>query len=614
MGTSAISQPLSNIIPISVVVSPIGLPGPKFNQALFIGASTVLGNQRLAQYNSIGAVAQAGFPASSPEFQAASLYFQQVPKPFYVWIGRQFIDAAQTLAVSAVGSGYQLGDVVQLNIGGARLIVTGESGGAVSTVAVEAGYQGSGYIISSTPVTTTAITGIGIGLTVTVTAIGETPLQAVIACRQATSTWYLLMFAGGMGASGAATTANAGAGASIITVQSNTGLQAGQVVVGAGITPGTTLVLGQGFQWTLSAPTTAVLNNEVLTFYAPFTDSDHVAVAGYVESSSTPTQYFLTSGEPSILINTPATGNGTAAINTTQLSVANVTGNIAAGQLVSSLVPGSPGIQPGTVVLSGTPPALVLSLPVTAALAGAPLGFSGNLFATLKALNYNRTVGQYATTQNGQFPPNAYASAAPMGAAMGSATGNPGSYFALMYLPLSGIATEPLTTNQLYQITGSPDGTQPGLNGNVYTNYASGAYAVFQNGKAFAATGRFFDVTLFLDMLQAQIQINAMNLLTENPSIPLNQQGVVSMLNVIGAACVTLQGIGFINTGGIWQGIQIGPWIPGSVMPKGWAVYAPPVSTLTTAQKANRQFPPVNVLVILAESGQSIAITINVQQ
>ena len=127
------------------------------------------------------------------------------------------------------------------------------------------------------------------------------------------------------------------------------------------------------------------------------------------------------------------------------------------------------------------------------------------------------------------------------------------------------------------------------------------------------ASGAFFDQILFVDVLASQVQYNAMNLLTSVPALPITNSGLQQMANAIGQACVNLQAIGFIANAGTWQGPTIGPYTAGTAFPKGWNVYAPSVGTLTQAQRAARQLPPFNVLVIQAEAGQSLVVQINVQ-
>lgn len=237
---------------------------------------------------------------------------------------------------------------------------------------------------------------------------------------------------------------------------------------------------------------------------------------------------------------------------------------------------------------------------------------AGNLLAVLQAASYRRTFSMYSTIQGGTFPSNVYASAAPMGYAMAMNNGTAGSYFTLALKALAGVGYEPLTQTQFNTICGPPNRSQPGLNGNALLSWANGSYIFLENGTM--ANGSFFDQTLFLDMLASQIQINGINLLTSVTALPITNSGVAQMVNVISQACVAIQTLGFIAPSGVWQGVTIGPIKAGTSLPKGYFVYGPNVNTLSPGQKQARQLPPMNVLIIESEAGQSLNVTINVQQ
>jgi hypothetical protein len=556
MATFPLSLPLNDIIPVTVVISPVVPPGPAFNQALILGSSTNIPSSiRLLQFTALTqltvsnpSIGFVGFAPTDPEYQAAEVYFEQNPAPFYLWIGRRDLTALGAVSVAAGGTGYVIGDIVAVvesaNSTGS-LVVTGivSGTGAVNGVNLIPGKQGTGYS-TGTALPTTG--GTGTGLTVTIVSTGESPAAAMAACRLASPQWYAASNVSlqDSGTPVATTTAITNAGLPLINVTSPTGIAVGQIITGAGILGNTTvigLIPGTPEVVELSQAPTASGTAVPVQFFAPLSVQSNVNLATFIEAATPPSILFLTSGDPAILNNSP-----------------------------------------------------------------------NNLFATLQAASFNRTCPVYATTELGesnQF--NAYAGVAAMGYAMGANTGTASSYFTLMFKQLIGIIPEQLTQQQATTISGSADRTNMGLNGNIYVNYANGDYKIFQNGTM--ASGRFVDITIFLDLLVSEIQYGAMNTLVSQPSIPLNQAGISMMISAITQACVALQTIGFINTSGVWQGVTIGPISPGTNLPKGYYVYSPPASSLTQAQRQNRQFPHMNVLIILAESGQSLAITVNVQ-
>jgi hypothetical protein len=193
---------LSNLINISVQVSPSQPLPPTFNQGLFIGNSAVIpsygSNPRVRRYGpgataALAGMVSDGFSITSPEYVAAQIYFSQTQPPVYIWIGRQDLTALQIITIDAAGTGWAVGDQFTVVQGGASFgvgQVLAETGGVPSSIAVVSGMQGTGYAVA-TGLTTTAVSpSTGINLTVNVTVVGETLLQSAVACRAANSTWY----------------------------------------------------------------------------------------------------------------------------------------------------------------------------------------------------------------------------------------------------------------------------------------------------------------------------------------------------------------------------------------------------------------------------------------
>lgn len=197
MATS--SLPLSSLFDVTVSVEPQAPASPQFNQALIVGTSvnipSVGANSRVKQFTGPTIVAQMiafGFDPASPEVLAATAYMAQSPQPNYLWVGRQDLTALASITIDAGGTDYVVGDVVGIVKSGASAgfaKVTTVAAGVVTGIAVIQGQQGTGYAVASDLATTG---GTGTGLTVNITAIGETPLQAVQACRVASYQWYLV--------------------------------------------------------------------------------------------------------------------------------------------------------------------------------------------------------------------------------------------------------------------------------------------------------------------------------------------------------------------------------------------------------------------------------------
>jgi len=197
-------QPLSIIADVTIAVSSPAVNGPPFNQGLFISTSSAIAsygaNSRVRRYlagNWSSAMIADGFATSDPAYLCMQLYFSQSPQPQYGWAGRRDLTAIKTAIPTSgsAGTGYVVGDIITVVQGGAsfgQLRVAAVTSGAVTSLITIAGQQGTGYA-TGTALATTG--GSGTGLEVDITAIGETPLQAVMACRLAAAAWYCFMFA-----------------------------------------------------------------------------------------------------------------------------------------------------------------------------------------------------------------------------------------------------------------------------------------------------------------------------------------------------------------------------------------------------------------------------------
>lgn len=194
--SSAATLPLS--IPVNVVVSisPQGPAVPTFNQGLIIGNSgRIPSSSRLRKYASLAAMAQDGFLTTDPEYIAASLYFAQVPQALFLWVGCQDPSGIAALNVHSGNAGinYKVNDIVTIAQSGASLgtaQVTSINVGTGAVTGLQLLTAGTGYAVANTLVATG---GSGTGLEVDISAIGEPPLQAAMACRAASSAWYGFM-------------------------------------------------------------------------------------------------------------------------------------------------------------------------------------------------------------------------------------------------------------------------------------------------------------------------------------------------------------------------------------------------------------------------------------
>jgi hypothetical protein len=244
-------------------------------------------------------------------------------------------------------------------------------------------------------------------------------------------------------------------------------------------------------------------------------------------------------------------------------------------------------------------------------------GSVSSLPGLLQALDLRRTLCTYATTQGGTYPLNAHISGAAAGYAMGANNQAADSYFDLNDKTLYSVAAEPgLTPTQIQNIRGTWNREDLGLNCNLLVVYNNGAYTLFQAG--LMSGGTFFDLTLFVDMLAADIQTSLMAYRVSQQAVPITDQSMVAVKGIIEGACTRSQVIGFIAPSGTWQGGTIGTGsnqvVNGQAFPQGFYVYVPSVTSLSQAQVSARILPPVVVAVIASGSGNSMAISLQIQQ
>lgn len=193
---SSVALPLSDIVDVVVMISPVAPSPPTFNIGCIIGPTAAIpASQRTRQYATASLAQQMltdGFLNSSPEYTEALLYAGQTPQAQYLIVGRQDLTSIANWALSSGtdGTGYIVGDVLTVVQGGASggtIGVTAVNGSGAITAATLL-TQGTGYAVASALGTTG---GHGTGATINISGIGDSALQAYEYCRASNSTWYM---------------------------------------------------------------------------------------------------------------------------------------------------------------------------------------------------------------------------------------------------------------------------------------------------------------------------------------------------------------------------------------------------------------------------------------
>lgn len=100
--------PVSNVVNVDIIMSPVAAQGRNFGALLILGSSAVIPvTERIREYSAIEDIG-ADFGVDSPEYEAATVFFSQSPKPTQVFIGRW----AKTLATAETGEPETLPEAV----------------------------------------------------------------------------------------------------------------------------------------------------------------------------------------------------------------------------------------------------------------------------------------------------------------------------------------------------------------------------------------------------------------------------------------------------------------------------------------------------------------------
>jgi hypothetical protein len=501
------SLPISNLINVSVNLSPQAAQMQNISDALILGNSQVIDTiQRIREYTSLTAV-EIDFGSTAPEYLAAVLWFEQVPQPTSLFIGRwaqtatpgQLIGATLPAAsqLMSAWTGITAGSFDIAINGGSAVPVTGMnfSVPAVTTM------QGVAAVIQ------TAVDAVDAGVDVVWNSVYE-QFQITSSTTGSTSAVAFLTAAGsGTDISALMGCRSTSSGAYVVP-----GLAAETAVAAA------TLFDNEfGQQWyALAMPTITA-------------DSDHVAVATFI--------------------------NGTAINGTTTKHLYGITTQ-EAGVLVST--------------------------------------DTSNIAYQLQQLNLLRSIVQYSSS-------NPYAVVSLLARALTVDYSGNSTTITLMYKQEPGIVAETLNQTQLAALEG--------FNCNVFVAYNTNT-AIIQSGVV--SDGNYIDVVTGTDWLALDIQTSVYNLLYQSQTkIPQTDAGTNQIVSVISGVCAQAVINGLLAPG-TWTVGGFGSLQQGQFLPKGYYIYAPPVSSQSQSQRGARISVPIQIAAKLAGAVQTVNIAISV--
>lgn len=226
--------------------------------------------------------------------------------------------------------------------------------------------------------------------------------------------------------------------------------------------------------------------------------------------------------------------------------------------------------------------------------AGVVNGSEDNLFSTLSALKYKRTIGTLSLQP--------YTHIGAMGYAMGQTSDLANSSYTLGLKELPGVLPDEFTSLQVNNIEKN--------NGNVYINRGL-YYNMYESGKVFS--GAWYDEIIQLDRLVNDIQLNIMDLLYNSPKLPQTEGGLAQILASIDGACQKAVRIGFIAPGQ-WTANPILNLNTNDYLPMGYLIQADSFESQSKADRAARKAPAIYLALKLAGSIQSVVVRIDVNR
>lgn len=119
--------PVSRLINVTINLSPLAAQGANLNALLVLGASDVIDvNERMRAYGTIDEVVS-DFGTSAPEYKAAVLYYEQVPQPQTLYIGRWAKTASHGLLRGGILTASELlYDFTTITDGGMKIDIDGD--------------------------------------------------------------------------------------------------------------------------------------------------------------------------------------------------------------------------------------------------------------------------------------------------------------------------------------------------------------------------------------------------------------------------------------------------------------------------------------------------------
>lgn len=158
------------------------------------------------------------------------------------------------------------------------------------------------------------------------------------------------------------------------------------------------------------------------------------------------------------------------------------------------------------------------------------------------------------------------------------------STITLKFKQLPGTSPVTITESQRQALTSK--------NCNYYTHFGDSAMLA----EGVMGSGKFFDERHGLDWLQNAIETNVFGyLFSRTTKVPQTDKGVATLVQQVEKACQNGVTNGLLAPGQ-WNGMDLGEVRSGDFLPKGFYIYAQPVSEQNTSDREARRAPPIQVI------------------
>ena len=485
---------ISRLINVTVNLQALAAASVNFDTCLVLGTSSVIDTvERKRVYSTLAAV-EADFGGSAEEYLAAVRWFGQSPQPNSLTIGKWAKTATNgRLVCGSLPAAYQSASAWTGITAGAFKI--GIDGGAAADV--------TGMNFSAQ----TTMSGIAVVIT--------TKLTGATCTYDAVNNRFIIT---------SATTGASSAISFLAAPASGTDISA--TMLGRSTSSGAYVANGIAAETALAAVTLFNTNysDQWYGLVIPAAaDSDHLAVAAFIEGTTAPHLYGLTQSEA-------------ATLNS---------------------------------------------------------GDTTNISYLLQQAAYNHTVSQYSSSD-----PYAVMSLFAKMLTVNWTANN--TALTAMYKTEPGVTAETLSETQATNVAS--------YNANVFVKY-NNSTSIIQYGVC--ASGQFIDTIIGSDWLKSAIQTNVYNILYQSATkIPQTDSGMHQLATAIESACA--QGVtNGLLAPGTWSGSGFGQIKTGDWLPKGYYVYAPPVSSQSATSRAARVSVPFQVAAHLAGAVHTANIQIN---